>query len=274
MSALIPEVEVHGEERTEAVRTSALSPNRYQPRRTFTEEALEELAASIRQHGVIQPLIVRRSEGGYEIIAGERRWRAAQLAGLETVPVVVRDLSDDRLLTIALVENLQRENLGPLEEAAALDTLMRQLDLNQEALAAEVGRSRPYVANALRLLQLGQTATQLLSEGRLTAGHARALLGAKEPLQGRLARQVADRGLTVRQTEALVARSARPGPAPKATRPGSRPYPEWEDRLRQRLGARVQIEEAGGRGKVVVSYSGRDQLEAILESVLGKIDAG
>src|ERR1051326_2006314 len=192
-----------GSEPTE-VELEAIVPGSMQPRTHFDEASLQSLAGSIRTHGIVQPLLVRRRGDGYELIAGERRWRAAKLAGLTRVPVIVKDVSDDSLLEIALIENIQREDLNPIEEAQAYKKLIESVGLTQEALAARVGRDRSYITNYLRLLRLPDDLQQLVIEGRLSTGHARTLLAlAHVDLQRRMARKIIDGGLSVRATELL-----------------------------------------------------------------------
>src|SRR5215203_1511954 len=192
---------------TSEVDLDSIVPGPMQPRTHFDEASLESLAESIRSHGVVQPLLVRRRENGYELIAGERRWRAAKLAGLSRVPVVVREVPDGSLLEIALIENIQRENLNPIEEAQAYKKLIEIVGLTQEALASRVGRDRSYITNYLRLLRLPEDLQQLVQEGKLSTGHARTLLGlTNADVQRRVARQVIDGGLSVRATEQAVQR--------------------------------------------------------------------
>src|SRR5215213_4478799 len=192
----------------------SIVPGPMQPRTHFDEASLESLADSIRTHGIVQPLLVRRRDGGYELIAGERRWRAAKLAGISRVPVVVKEVPDDNLLEIALIENIQRENLNPIEEAQAYKKLIEAVGLTQEALASRVGRDRSYITNYLRLLRLPEDLQQLVKEGRLSTGHARTLLAlSHEDLQRKVARQIMDGGLSVRATEQLVHKSTEEKPA-------------------------------------------------------------
>src|SRR5918996_926798 len=196
------------------VEIDSITPGPMQPRTHFDEASLESLAESIRNHGIVQPLLVRRRGDGYELIAGERRWRAAKLAGLARVPVVVKEVPDDSLLEIALIENIQRENLNPIEEAQAYKKLIETVGLTQEALASRVGRDRSYITNFLRLLRLPDDIQQLVKEGRLSTGHARTLLALSHPdQQRRLARQIIDGGLSVRTTEQMVHRILEEKPA-------------------------------------------------------------
>lgn len=268
LSALIPELEVGPRDRPTEVAISAIRPNPDQPRRGMDTAGLEDLASSIREHGVIQPLIVRRdgSGPGYQIVAGERRWRAAQRAGLDKVPVVVREIDDRRLLEIALVENLQREDLNPLDEALALQELLKLQD-SQEAVGRTVGKSRPYVANAVRLLQLEPGVQDLVRKGTLSAGHGRTLLALEGMDQVTAAREVVASGLTVRQTEALVKRRlGRKGGAP--ARPGA--FAAWEGRLQESLRANVRIVGSIRRGRIVIPYAGEEDLRRLLESLAGE----
>lgn len=260
LAALIPETEISPGEQATEVAVSAIEPNPDQPRRQVDPTSLSELAESIREHGIIQPLIVRRHGPKYQIIAGERRWRAAQQVGLKRVPVVMRDIDDRRLTEIALVENLQREDLNPVDEALALQELLK-LDDSQETVARKVGKSRPYVANSVRLLQLHPDVRAEVKSGRLSAGHARALLGLAERQQPAAAHEVLRRHLTVRQTESLVRRlGLRPGETVRSRSA----FEEWESRLREVLEAKVQITGSARRGQVVITFSGEDELERII----------
>jgi len=251
----------------------------YQPRHDMHPESLEDLANSIRAQGIIQPILVRplpeRGPGGtprYEIVAGERRWRAAQLAGLQSVPVVVREIPDSAAIAMALIENIQRENLNPLEEALGIRRLIDEFGLTHEDAAAAIGRSRVAVSNLLRLLQLGEPARELLTRGTIEMGHARALLGlTAERMQAEVARLVAAKGLSVRETEALVKRMLEGRKATDPTGPGRSRDPDvrrLESELAEKLGAAVAIQHGkGGRGKLVVSYNSLDELDGILRHI-------
>lgn len=241
---------------------------RDQPRRNISEESIDELARSIRAQGVIEPVIVRpRSGGDYEIIAGERRWRAAQRAGLDAVPVIVRDADDKSALTLALIENLQREDLRPLEEAAALERLRDEHDLTHEQLAQAVGRSRSAVTNALRLLKLAPGARERLDSGALEMGHARTLLALSTAAQETAAREVVRGALSVRQTETLVKRLLNP-PAPSAPSPRHPDTTDLERNLSEHVGAPVTIAAAkGGKGRIVIRYATLDDLDGILQRI-------
>jgi ParB family chromosome partitioning protein len=242
---------------------------RFQPRRHIRSEALEELAASIRAQGVVQPVVLRAVGETYELVAGERRWRAAQLAGLTEIPAVVRELPDQAVAAVALIENIQREDLNPLEEAAALRRLIDEFGLTHQEVADAVGRSRAAVSNLLRLLELAPEAARLLEEGRIEMGHARALLALPRDAQGRAAAHVAERGLSVRQTEHYVRGLLEPAPA--AGGDGGDPDPhvaDLERRLAERLGARVQLRHGrGGRGRLVIHYNSLDELEGVLSHI-------
>lgn len=244
----------------------AIVPGPMQPRTHFDEAALENLAESIKTHGIVQPLLVRRRDGGYELIAGERRWRAAKLARISRVPVVVKEIPDDSLLEIALIENIQRENLNPIEEAQAYKKLIETVGLTQESLASRVGRDRSYITNYLRLLRLPDDVQQLVKEGRLSTGHARTLLSLEQmDLQRRIARQIIDGGLSVRATEQLVQKASEAKPArrsaPQAVDPNIKAA---ETKLRRALGTQVKIlQAADGRGKVEISFFNAQDLDRI-----------
>jgi ParB family chromosome partitioning protein len=236
-----------------------------QPRTHFDEGSLEGLADSIRSHGIVQPLLVRRHGEGYELIAGERRWRAAKLAGLTKVPVIVRDVPDKDLLEIALIENIQRENLNAIEEAHAYKRLIETVGLTQEELAARVGRDRSYITNYLRLLKLPDDLQKLVVEGRLSTGHARTILGLSHvDLQRKVARQVIDGGLSVRATEHLVRKAVDGVPAKTASAvdPNIRAA---ESKLRRALGTQVRIVQlrGEGQGKVEISFFSNQDLDRI-----------
>jgi ParB family transcriptional regulator, chromosome partitioning protein len=248
------------------VPVESLEPNPYQPRGPVAPEALAELAASIRESGMVQPILVRRAGAGYQIIAGERRWRAAQSLGLATVPVAVREVPDDRLLELALVENIQRQELTPLEEALAFQRLQHEFHLTQEAVARKVGRDRSTVANTLRLLRLGREIRDLIGTGRLDAGHGRALLGLERAEdQTALAREAVRRGLSVRDVERRVAllRAPRRGAARKD--PNTR---SAEERLRAALGTRVQISRRGKGGALRIAFASEAELHRLFDVLL------
>lgn len=242
---------------------------RYQPRRDMSAEALEELAESIRSQGVMQPIVVRPiSASRYEIIAGERRWRAAKLASLETIPAVVRHVDDEAAIAMALIENIQREDLSPMEEALALARLKDEFELTHQEVANAVGKSRAMVTNLLRLLSLEEPVRRMLEHGDLEMGHARALLGLAGDAQVEAAKQVVARGLNVRQTEALVRDFHKPKAVPKAQTPTDPNVKRLLRDLSERLGAPVDLKQgAGGKGKLVISYSSLDELDGILSHI-------
>ncbi|MFP5340135.1 MAG: ParB/RepB/Spo0J family partition protein [Gammaproteobacteria bacterium] len=242
---------------------------KYQPRRDMDPQALEELAQSIRNHGVMQPIVVRPVEGGrYEIIAGERRWRASQQAGLERVPALVREVPDEAAIAMALIENIQREDLNPIEEAVALQRLQQEFQLTQQQVADAVGKSRVSVSNLLRLIALPEEIKTLLSHGDLEMGHARALLGLPADQQVEGARHVVARGLTVRQTEALVRQWLSSKEKPKAEVKVDPDISRLEQRLAERLGSPVQIKHGQkGRGQLVIRYSSLDELQGVLAHI-------
>ncbi len=258
-----------------ALPVDLLQRGRYQPRLDMRQESLEELADSIRAQGVVQPIVVRAlaaagSDGArFEIIAGERRWRAAQIAGLQEIPAVVRDVPDEAAVAMSLIENIQRENLNPLEEARALERLIGEFDMTHQQAADAVGRSRTAVTNLLRLLDLSADVKTLVEKRELEMGHARALLGlADAQAQAQAARQVVSRGLSVRETEKLVKRLLQP---PRKTAPVATRDPDvrrLEQDLAERLGARVSLQHSkAGKGKLVVSYNSLDELDGILAHI-------
>jgi ParB family chromosome partitioning protein len=242
---------------------------KYQPRLDMHQESLQDLADSISAQGVVQPIVVRAiAAGRYEIIAGERRWRAAQLAGLHEIPAVVREVEDRAAIAIALIENIQRENLNPLEEARALERLIKEFELTHEQAAEAVGRSRAAVSNLLRLLDLEDSVKELVEKGALEMGHARALLALSGSKQREAARQVVSRGLTVRATEGLVKSLQRPA-TPKPAKAGKDAnIQRLEADLSDTLGARVAVHQGrGGKGKLEISYNSLDELDGILAHI-------
>jgi ParB family transcriptional regulator, chromosome partitioning protein len=251
-------------------------PNPYQPRTRIDEAALAELAESMQASGLLQPVVVRAQAGGYELIAGERRWRAAQRLGWSKIPAVVKDVDDRTLLTLALIENLQRNDLSPIDEAAGYRRLGDQFHLAHAEIARVVGRNRSTIANLLRLLQLPDEVQGMLHDGRLSEGHARALLGVSDPArQAALAREAAEQGWSVREVEAAVA-GQRPRSGAKAGRRGEPPkgaaadVKRVEDALRKRLGTDVRVTaRRRGRGLVTISYYSNDDLARLLELILG-----
>lgn len=251
---------------------SKVEPRADQPRYSFDEEALATLSESIRQYGLIQPISVRKLDGGYyQIIAGERRWRAARMAGLSEVPVRIIEADDRRAMELALVENLQREDLNPIEEARGYRTLMDEYGMTQEQAAAAVGKSRPAVANALRLLGLGEAVTAMVENGSLSAGHARALLPIKDAKkQLELAEAVISRGLSVRQTETLAKRlDAQPKEEPKSENAIIVDYvKEVERDLENALGRKVKLVDSKKRGRIEIEFYGADDREALINKLM------
>ena len=271
LSALIPEMpSPQTREGPRELDLDRLTPNRFQPRTLIDEAKLEELTRSIRRSGVIQPIIVRRLDGDtFEIVAGERRWRAAQQAGMLRVPVVVRDVPDDKLLEIALIENLQREDLNPLEEAEAYRRLIDEYQLTQEEVAAAVGKDRATVANYVRLLALPSEVQAEVAAGALAMGHARALLGLTESAaQRRAAREVVARGLSVRETEGLVKQLGRSTP-PQPTGRLDVHTQAAQDRLRVALGTRVRIVRRGRKGRIEIDFGSENELQRLFEHLTG-----
>ena len=263
-------IEVEGG-RLRMVPLSAIEPNKDQPRREFDEEKLQQLADSISRYGVLQPLLVRdMGNGRYQLLAGERRWRAARLAGLTELPVQLKELEDQGVLEVALIENLQREDLNPMEQAGGYRRLMEEFSLTQEEVAARVGRSRPAVANTLRLLSLPKTIQDMVQEGALSEGHGRALVGLDESVSLPLALQACEQGLSVRQLERLASAAA------KAGREGESPAPEpakdlyarqLGEALSGRLGRRVQLRPGAKKGRIEIEYYDNQDLCALLEQL-------
>jgi ParB family transcriptional regulator, chromosome partitioning protein len=260
-------------ERVQNLSLDRIQPSPFQPRKDFSAEALQELADSIKAQGFIQPLIVRERHGGFELIAGERRWRAAQLLGLKEVPAIVREADDRTVLELALIENLQRENLNALEEAQGYQQLIEQFELRQEDVAVKVGKSRALVANSLRLLKLDGDVQNYLRNGQISVGHAKVILGLAGVAEQKLAAErIIKDGLNVRDTESLVARLQHAAPAVKGNG-SARPQPpashvtDIENRLRERFGTKVQLRYKQGKGSLEVRFFSDDDLDRILEIV-------
>jgi len=272
LGALIPEVDV-GEKERESITEldiQVVEPNPKQPRKHFDQDRLEELAASIREHGVVQPIVVRPRGNRYEIVAGERRWRASQLAGLKKVPALVRDFSEAETMEIALIENLQREDLNPLEEAEAYQILLEEYHLTQDELAQRIGKSRPQITNTLRLLQLSQVARNEVQAGRVSMGHAKVLLGLEsQEEQNALALKVSADCLSVRELEAAVkAVQATKRPALKRETPGlSYDLLAVQTQLSEHFGTPVKLAMGEEKGKIEITFFGTEGLNRILESV-------
>jgi len=268
LDALIPALSIQDDDKVVEIPLNQLRANPYQPRKTFDEEAIRELAESIRQHGVIQPIIVRSVLKGYEIIAGERRFRASQFCGNATIPAVVRSFSDQQVMEIALIENLQRENLNAMEVAVAYQGLMDQFQLTQEELSMKVGKSRSHIANFLRLLSLPEEVKEYVSRGTLSMGHARALVGLKDPTTiKQLAQQCIDHEWSVRDLEDAVQQLDRKKQEkPKATGKKRDPYiDEVEENLRERYKTTVKIKANKDKGKIEINYYSQQDLQRLLD---------
>ena len=273
LDALLPPVRLsRGEDTADVQRIpiDQIVPNRYQPRQTFLQQELTELTASIKESGVIQPIMVRRKgDGVYELIAGERRWRASKEAGLTVIPAVLKNCTDQESLLLALVENLQREDLNPMETARAYSRMMKEFGLTQEAVAAKVGRDRSSVANFIRLTHLPLDLQGLVEGGTLSTGHAKALLSLSTPeAQLRIAKLVTAGNLSVRQTEKLIEQSII-AKQPVARTPRTTQWRDLEDRLQKRLGTKVTLHPSGQGGKLVIHYFSSDELDGVVETLLG-----
>ncbi|MGN7457146.1 ParB/RepB/Spo0J family partition protein [Paenibacillus pasadenensis] len=269
LDALIPSLSIQEDDKIVEIELKQLRPNPYQPRLTFHDESIHELAESIRQHGVIQPILVRSVLKGYEIIAGERRFRASQLCGLKTIPAVIRSFTDQQTMEIALIENLQREDLNAIDLAAAYQAIMDKFELTQEELSLKVGKSRSHIANFLRLLTLPPEIKENVSRGTLSMGHARALVGVKEDkLRKELSKQAIESEWSVRELEQAIQELDRkqPEPAPKAKAVKRDPYLEaLEENLRERFQTSVKIKASRERGKIELAYYNKQDLERILD---------
>jgi len=267
LGALIPEQpssEFEGKKVFGTCGIEEIKPNPFQPRKTFADAQLRELVESIQEKGILQPLIVRRKGNGYELIAGERRWRAAQKAGLREVPIIIKEVSESELLEISLIENIQRENLNPVEEGEAYKSLMEQFHLTQEEISKQVGKDRTTITNAVRLLKLPQDIRQTLIDGSISMGHARAFLSLDGPEKQRLAlKKVLAGAFSVRQTENLVKRLGR-----RSSSSFSKKIQEWDpllEELQRALGTKVRIIARGKRGKIEIEFYSREELDRIID---------
>ncbi len=248
-----------------------IKPNSSQPRKSFDESGINDLAESIKSHGLIQPIIVRPSGDMFEIVAGERRWRAAEKADLKALPCIIRELSDRENMLLAIIENTQREDLNPIEEALAFESMIKQYELTQSEVSKSVGKSRPYITNALRLLKLPDEVRQMLIDGRLTGGHARAIAGVEEEeLQLKLAKLAADGGLSVRALEQLIAESSeKKKKVNKSLRKSKSPeILSAENELKQIFGTKVSLPPTTGKGKIEISFYSQEELERIIEMLM------
>ncbi len=272
LGALIPDkapIEAEKKKTFHICGIEEIEPNPFQPRKKFSDAQIQELAESIQEKGILQPLVVRRKGTGYELIAGERRWRAAQKAGIKEVPVIIKDVSEAELLELSLIENIQRENLNPIEEAEAFRRLIDQFQLTQEEISKRVGKDRTTVTNALRLLRLPQEIKESLAEGKISVGHARALLSLESSEKQKAAfKQILTAGLSVRQTERLVKnirrKSSLGSRVPKSS--------EWDgliEDLQQILGTKVRIKGKGNRGKIEIDFYSREELDRLIELLRG-----
>lgn len=244
-----------------------IEPNPRQPRENFDKEKLADLVASVRANGVIQPIIVRKAGAKYQIVAGERRWRAAQIAGMATIPVIIRDTTDEEMLKLALIENLQREDLNPIEEATAYQSLIQEFSLTQDSLAQHIGKDRSTIANTLRLLNLPKQIQDCVSRGTISMGHARALLSVPDAqLQQEISQRIIEEDLSVRQVEKLVKTRTRPRKrSPIVTDPDLRFV---EEKLQRSLGTKVRIRRSGKRGKIEIEFYSTDELENLLRRLM------
>ena len=274
ISAFFPEESIHSDNRVEYVAVSKLIVNPFQPRKIFNEEALQELAESIKEHGIIQPIVVRKKEKKYEIIAGERRFRAAKLAGLKEIPAIVKEMTEQQMMEVAILENLQREDLTPIEEAEAYSNLIENLNFTQDMLAKRLGKSRPHIANHIRLLQLPEDVRKLMNEGVLSMGHGRALLGLKN--KGRIAevaQKVIAQSLNVRQLESLV-HQLNEGVSHETKEKVKKDVfvQATESQLREYFGTSVQVKKQKNKGKIEIEFYSEDDLERILDILNVKLD--
>lgn len=268
----IDSIEIEGSEANKEdinfIDIDEIAPNESQPRKTFNKEKLEELARSIKTHGVIQPIVVRKQGSHYEVVAGERRWRAARIAGLSEVPCIVRELTDEQNMLVAIIENVQREDLNPIEEAKGIRAMIEDYELTQDEVAKAVSKSRPYITNALRMLKLPDAVLDMVSAGKLSAGHARAILSAKEEEQTEIAQHVETKGLSVREAEKL----SKKGLSFDRKKPGKHPtknaaVKQIESELSSALGTKVNLCQNGNKGKIEIEYYSREELEGLIEAL-------
>ena len=243
-----------------------IMPNANQPRKTFSEEKIEELSKSIKEHGIIQPIVVRKKGKSYEIVAGERRWRAARKAELAKVPCLIRELSDEQNMLIAIIENMQREDLNPVEEAEGLNQMIVTFGMTQEQISKSVGKSRPYIANSLRLLKLPEYIKEEMAEGRLSAAHGRTLVTVEdEDVRKALCERIIKEGLSLRETEKLVSENGKGKKRKPAARTKNPDVARVEAELKEALGTRVTINQNGKKGKIEIEFFSRDELDRLIE---------
>lgn len=244
-----------------------IKPNQNQPRKTFDEEKLEELASSIKEHGLIQPVILRKSDKGYEIVAGERRWRACRKAGLKKLPCIIKELTDEQNMLLAIIENMQREDLNPIEEAEGLNQMITSFGMTQEQVSKSVGKSRPYITNALRLLKLPEQVREFVSEEKLTTGHARAIAGIGDPeKQIQIAEYAVKNDLSVREIEKLIREeNAAKKRSPRKKAEKSADVKRVEEDLKHIMGTKVNLSQSGKKGKIEIEYYSREELERLID---------
>lgn len=250
------------------LKLNSIEPNNNQPRKYFNDEKLSQLAESIKEHGIVQPIIVRKEGDIYRIIAGERRWRATRIAGLDTIPAIVKDVSNKQIMEMALIENIQREDLNPIEEAEAYNRLMKEFSMTQEQLSRTVGKSRSVIANSVRLLLLNDEVKKLIETGELSNGHGRTLLAIEDKeLQLKLAKKIIEEGLSVRETEALIKKIQSTKKDKKEIVKNNELFLDIEDRLKNIFGTKVKLIANNKKGKIQIEYYSNDELERILEMV-------
>lgn len=272
LDALLDEIDAPEEARENRLEVNLydIDTNPNQPRKTFDPEKLAELAASIKRHGIVQPILVKKNGSRYTIVAGERRYRAARAAGLMTVPVILTDVDEDTIMEISLVENIQRENLNPIEEAAAIKLLMQQHDLTQEEVSERVGKSRPAIANALRLLTLAKSVQKLIKDGRLSAGHGKMLAGVGDPrIQMELAEKCVESDWSVRRLEDEIRFSEMPKRKRKEKPEQTPEFRSAMHRMRAELGTKVSVQGDEERGKLIIHYYSSDDLDRIYRTIVG-----
>lgn len=257
-----------GEDNITELKINDVEPNINQPRKTFDDDKLLQLAESIKDHGIVQPIVVKKEKNTYKIVAGERRWRAARIAGLKTVPVIVKELTERQIMEIALIENLQREDLNPIEEAEAYDKLIKEYEMTQEEISKIVGKSRSAVANSIRLLNLNEKVREFLIDGSISSGHARTLIVIEnQELQVKVAEEIIKRGLNVRETEKLVKRYLTEKPK-KKEKILSEEIIEIEEKIKNVFGTKVRITPNEKKGKIMIEYFSSDELERIIELIM------
>lgn len=269
LGALIGESEINNDKQSiEIIKISQIEPNNKQPRKNFNDEKIIELSKSIIKHGIIQPIIVKKEGQIYKIIAGERRWRASRLAGIKEIPCLVKDYTDKEIMQVALIENIQREDLNAIEEASAYDRLLNEYNLTHDELSDIVGRSRPYITNSIRLLNLYESVKQMLIEGVISNAHARCLVGIKdENIQIKIARDIEDNQLSVRQTEALIKSLATERNGKKIKSSMSPELMCIQDNFQDVFGTKVKIKDKNNKGKIMIEYYSNEELERIIDLI-------